>query len=128
MPPDSFDFQTIVSTAARMVERQRDVSISPSAIEVLVSRAVEHSDAVAAEFAERGLTNDDLIEAARRQLLESLPPEPPQQQQQQQQQRQQQQQPEMQQQQQQQRQQQTVIDADSVRHGMRSKCWFVPWC
>jgi len=127
---EDFDFNTIVADAARRIENRTGVIVSAEARQVLLSRAQEHRSDVARAVAEQGLTASDLVNAAERQLQEAVPYiDQPRGSEQQQQQGQQQQ---MQQQQMQQQQMPNrppgQIGARAVHDGMRSKCWFVPWC
>ena len=131
---ESFDFNAIVAEAASRFRQRTGVFVDAEARNVLLSRALEHKTDVDRAVAEQGLTIADLVDAAEQQLREAIPfineprlDESPQQQQQQQRQQQQKQQQEYQQQQQQQ-QQQAEMSARAVHEGMRTKCWFVPWC
>ena len=122
---EDFDFNTIVADAARRIENRTGVIVNAEARQVLLSRALEHRSDVARAVAEQGLTASDLVDAAERQLQEAVPYiDQPRRSEQQQQQGQQQQ---MQQQQMPNR-PPGQIGARAVHDGMRSKCWFVPWC
>ena len=117
---EDFDFNTIVADAARRIENRTGVIVNAEARQVLLSRAQEHRSDVARAVAEQGLTASDLVDAAERQLQEAVPYiDQPRRSEQQQQQGQQQQMPNR---------SPGQIGARAVHDGMRSKCWFVPWC